>query len=59
MKKSRVMELCRKYDICITTFYTYLREGKIKATKHPLTGRYTIDETSLIELMKRVKGGDR
>ncbi|MBI5664823.1 MAG: helix-turn-helix domain-containing protein [Nitrospirae bacterium] len=47
-------ELCKKLNVSPPTLYRYIKSGKIKVKRHPLTGRILIDDSEISNLLKRI-----
>ena len=50
--------LCKTLGISRPTLYRYIRQGKIKAKQHPITGRISLESNEIIKLLEKVKGYD-
>jgi|Deesub1362B_J571_1020462.scaffolds.fasta_scaffold00223_29 excisionase family DNA binding protein len=45
-------EAARRLEVHPNTIYNYLKKGRIKASQHPLTGRWDIPVEELQRLLK-------
>jgi excisionase family DNA binding protein len=51
----RIDVICENWKISRSKFYELVKRGEIRATRHPLTGRFTFNEEDIAAFGKKLQ----